>query len=150
MDRQSYARDAKMHLYNSALSEYQYTANSAIKLTTADFSAMKIGLGYKLNLMQSMTAAEFQHEGMTYLGYVYVDENGGETFFKVSKKQMCCDSNSQCYNLYEDVNNEDVLYDPQQLTLTQGSETYLFDAFGRTDSGSGRIWQSHGYYLYCQ
>lgn len=119
------------HLYNSALSEYQYTANSAIKLTTADFSAMKIGLGYKLNLMQSMTAAEFQHEGMTYLGYVYVDENGGETFFKVSKKQMCCDSNSQCYNLYEDVNNEDVLYDPQQLTLTQGSETYLFDAFGR-------------------
>lgn len=30
------------HLYNSALSAYQYTENSGIKLHTADFSAMKI------------------------------------------------------------------------------------------------------------
>ena len=38
------------HLYNSALSTYQYTANSAIQLYAADFSAMKVGNGFKLNI----------------------------------------------------------------------------------------------------
>ena len=42
------------HLYNSALYAYQYTANSGIKLSTANFSAMKLGNGFKLNIMQSM------------------------------------------------------------------------------------------------
>ncbi len=42
------------HLFNSALAGYQYTANSAIKLLTAGFSTMKVGLGFKLNLMQSI------------------------------------------------------------------------------------------------
>ncbi len=119
------------HLYNSALASYQYTANSAIKLLTAGFSAMKVGLGYKLNIMQSMVATTFQHEGTVYTGYVYIGENGEETYFKKSDEQVCCDSNSQCYNLYEDVNGGDMLYDPEKLTLTQGSEVYLFDASGR-------------------
>ncbi len=119
------------HLFNSALAGYQYTANSAIKLLTAGFSAMKVGLGYKLNIMQSMVATTFQHEGTVYEGYVYIGENGEETYFKKSDEQVCCDSNSQCYNLYEDVNGGDMLYDPEKLTLTQGSEVYLFDASGR-------------------
>lgn len=119
------------HLYNSALAGYQYTANSAIKLLTAGFSAMKIGLGFKLNIMQSIMSATFQHEGAVHSGYVYIGENGEETYFKKSDEQVCCDSNSQCYNLYEDVVSGDMLYDPVKLTLKQGTETYLFDASGR-------------------
>ncbi len=119
------------HLYNSALYAYQYTANSGIKLSTADFSAMKLGYGYKLNIMQSMMDTTFQHEGESYIGYVYIGENGEETFFKESDKRVQCNSKSQCYNLYEDVNGGDMLYDPVKLTLKQGEETYQFDSMGR-------------------
>lgn len=119
------------HLYNSALYAYQYTANSGIKLCAANFSAMKLGLGYKLNIMQSMMTANFQHEGESHIGYVYIGENGGETFFKKSDEQVFCDSNSQCYNLYEDVNSGDMVYDPVKRTIKQGDETYRFDSMGR-------------------
>lgn len=119
------------HLYNSALYAYPYTANSSIRLSTANFSAMKLGLGYKLNIMQSMMATTFQHENGSYIGYVYIGENGEETYFKQSDEQVCCDSNSQCYNLYEDVNGGEMLYDPVELTLKQGEEIYQFDSAGR-------------------
>lgn len=119
------------HLYNSALSAYPYTANSAIRLNTADFSAMKLGRGWKLNLMQSLLSATFQHEGSNYSGYVYVDENGAETYFKKSAKTCCCTGNTQCYNLYKDVNGGELLYDPCQKELSVGSETYRFDDSGR-------------------
>lgn len=39
------------HLFNSALAGYQYTGNTAIKLNVANFSSMKIGHGFKLNLI---------------------------------------------------------------------------------------------------
>ena len=119
------------HLFNSALAGYTYTNNSAIKLATAVFSAMKLGYGFKLNIMQSMVASTFVHEGTSYSGYVYVGENGEETFFKKSETQVCCDSNSQCYNLFEDVNGGDMIYDPEKRTLKQGEDTYQFDASGR-------------------
>ena len=119
------------HLYNSALAGYTYTNNNAIKLATASFSAMNVGLGFKLNLMQSMIFTNFIHEGEPYGGYVYIGENGEETFFKESAKQECYDDNSQCYNLFEDVNGGDMLYDPVKRTLTQGEDTYQFDTFGR-------------------
>ena len=119
------------HLYNSALGAYQYTANSAIKLPTASFAAMKVGNGFKLNIMQSMMPVSFQHEGVSHIGYVYIGENGEELYFKKSDEQVCCDSNSQCYNLYEDVNGGDMLYDPEKRTLKQGDDTYQFDSMGR-------------------
>ena len=119
------------HLYNSALASYQYTANSRIKLNTADFTAMKLGYGFKLNVMQSMVSASFQHEGAAYNGYVYIGENGDETYFKQSTKTCPCDSNSQCYNLYENVNGGEMLYDPEKRTLTSGDEVYVFDTNGR-------------------
>ena len=119
------------HLFNSALSGYTYTNNSAIKLATAAFSAMKLGYGFKLNIMQSMVASTFIHEGTSYSGYIYVGENGEETYFKMSSTQKRCDSNSQCYNLFEDVNSGDMLYDPVKLTLKQGEDTYHFDTSGR-------------------
>ena len=119
------------HLFNSALAGYTYTNNSSIKLTTAVFSAMKLGYGFKLNLMQSMISASFLHEGISHSGYVFVGENGEETYFKESDTQVSCDSNSQCYNLFEDVNGGDMFYDPVKLTLKQGEDTYQFDASGR-------------------
>ena len=119
------------HLFNSALHGCTYTGNSDIKLSAANFSEMKLGYGFKLNLMQSMVATSFIHEGSSCFGYVYVGENGEETFFKMSDTTKCCDSNSHCYNLYEDINGGDLLYDPEKRTLQQGEDTYLFDAFGR-------------------
>ena len=119
------------HLYNSALSDYQYTKNSSIRLNTADFSAMKLGNGFKLNVMQSMIQASFQHEGTAYSGYVYIGEDGSETHFKESGKTCCCDSGTQCYNLYEAVSDSDMLYDPQQKILTTGADTLFFDDDGR-------------------
>ncbi|MBR3918336.1 MAG: RHS repeat-associated core domain-containing protein [Clostridia bacterium] len=118
------------HLYNSALSDYQYTANSAIKLLTANFDAMKLGHGFKLNIMQSMIQTAFQHEGVAYIGYVHIDANGNEVYFKHSEK---CKLNASgvCYHLYEDVDSAEMLYDPELFTLTIGDETYLFDTVGR-------------------
>lgn len=119
------------HLFNSALAGYTYTNNTAIKLATAVFSAMKLGYGFKLNIMQSMVASTFIHEGTSYSGYVYIGENGEETFFKKSATHVCYDSNYQCYNLFEDVTGGDMLYDPVELTLKQGEDTYQFDTSGR-------------------
>ena len=119
------------HLYNSVLCDCQYTTNSAIQLNAADFSSMKIGKGFKLNIMQSMMPASFQHEGEACQGYVFVGENGEETFFKESNAHECCAENGQCYHLYEDVDSSDMVYDHCKHTLKQGDDTYLFDAAGR-------------------
>ena len=119
------------HLYNSALASYQYTNNSSIKLSTATFSAMKLGYGYKLNIMQSMKEETFYHDGEKYTGYVYIGENGEETYFKPSTQQAFDDGNCQCYNLYEDVTGGDMIFDPVKFTLKSGEEIYQFDTMGR-------------------
>ena len=123
------------HLYNSALASYQYTYNNTIKLRTASFDSMKLGYGFKLNLMQSMThisklpfALEENEEAS---GYVYIDENGDEIYFKQSDKTCICKSNTQCYNLYESMNGQELYYDPELRKLTNGSDTYRFDSEGR-------------------
>ncbi len=118
------------HLYNSALGGYQYSRNDAIKLQTADFSAMNIGLGWKLNVMQSMVPTTFQHEGELTYGYVYIGENGEEVYFKQSEKTGQFDDGTS-YNLFESVTDSGILYDPQKHSLVQGDEAYQFDAMGR-------------------
>ena len=119
------------HQYNSALSNYAYTKTSSIQLRTADFSAMKLGHGWKLNVMQSVTYTTFQHEGKLYAGYVYVDGDGAETYFKESTKTTCDDACSCTYRLYEAVTDEDMLYDYQRRMVIMGSQKYWFDEFGR-------------------
>lgn len=131
------------HLYNSALAGYPYTKNTGIKLNTADFSAMKLGYGFKLNLMQSMVyvgalPVEFPSEWKDKNnndkqkdGYIFTDENGSETYFWQSDKTCSCSSGSQCYNFYEAVTNSDMLYDPQKREITFGDDKYTFDASGR-------------------
>ena len=120
------------HLYNSARASYQYTTNSTIKLNAASFTSMKLGYGWKLNLMQSMVSATFQQDGVSYSGYVYTDENGEETYFKLSTtKQVCDTANNCCYYVYEDVNGSEMYYDQYKYELTVGSDVYLFDTAGR-------------------
>ena len=119
------------HFYNSALRGYAYTGNSAIKLTTADFSAMKIGYGFKLNVMQSMMPTTDWYEGKEKSRYVYIDENGEETYFKATEETRCDYETGQCDHIYEDVNSGELKYNPLTRTLKKGEETYLFDASGR-------------------
>ena len=113
------------HLYNSALSDHKYTKNSAIRLNTADYSSMSIGLGWKLNIMQSMI-----YDSQTDR-YVFTDENGNETYFKLSNKTTNCCSNSQCYKLYEDEDGSEMYYDDQNRALTVGDTKYFFDGGGK-------------------
>ena len=115
------------HQYNSALAAYQYTGNDAIKLPVADFSAMKLGLGWRLNLMQSMKSATFWDKGVEYTGYVYLDENGKETYFKESSQK----AEGASYNLYKDLNSGSLVYDSQKKTLKKRKLTYQFDEAGR-------------------
>ena len=107
------------HLYTSALGKYLYTASDSLKLEVADFSAMKFGLGWRMNIMQSMVPSTFQHEGTMCNGYVYTGENGEEVYFK---------SNG---NFLEALNGSDMVYNEFERKLTQGDEIYLFDEKGR-------------------
>ena len=113
------------HLYNSALYAYQYTANSDIKLSTANFSAMKLGYGYKINVMQSM-----MYDSTTDT-YTFTDDDGTEICFVLSDKTTECDSNSQCYQLYEDSNGNEMYYDDCQRALTYEDTRYFFDYSGK-------------------
>lgn len=106
------------HIYNSALANYQYTSNSSIGLNTANFSGMKLGKGFKLNIMQSMV--------MNSNGeYVYIGANGEETYFKKSNDTICYD-NCQCEYLYKDTESGEMVYNPVECTMTQGDDVYKF------------------------
>ncbi|MBQ8683632.1 MAG: hypothetical protein IJ518_03830 [Clostridia bacterium] len=118
------------HLYDSALSHYRYTGNSNIGLHTADFSAMHIGSGWKLNVMQSMVLRSFRHNDADYLGYIYKDEQGEDVYFIESDK-TAKDENGAEYALYTNVEDSETVYDPHLRTMTLGDDTYLFDTAGR-------------------
>ena len=119
------------HQYNSSLCDYAYTANEMIGLHAADFSAMHLGTGWKLNVMQSMKPYAFQYEGVPYEGYLFVDENGGYTLFKESAEKRWDISTAQCYHLYEDVESGEMIYDPRLRQLKTGGNRYRFDTAGR-------------------
>ena len=113
------------HLYNSALSAYQYTSNSSIRLPVANFSAMNVGNGFKLNIMQSM---RYDSRSNTY---VLTDEKGRETYFLLSNKTTECEDTSQCYQLYEDSDGNQMYYDDCLRALTHEDTRYFFDPSGR-------------------
>ncbi len=122
-------------LYNSLLCSSVYTNSSFNNLETADFSAMEMGLGWKLNVMQSMMPVTFHFAGTEYSGYVYIGENGSETYFKPSTAQAEKEDGT-VYDLYEAVTDANLIYDPQKRALTQGVDTYQFDEDGRMVSVS--------------
>ena len=124
------------HSYTSALAGLNYTANASAGLNTADFSAMRIGKGWKLNYMQSLLPKTFRHEGVSCSGYVYITETGEEIYLRKGTSndlKKCCTIGGQCcdYYLYTDVKDSDCKYDPCEKKLYRGSETYAFDSAGR-------------------
>ena len=122
---------ALRHFYNSSLCDCQYTANSGIGLNTADFSAMKTGNGFRLNIMQSMVPASFVHGGEEYTGYVYIGENGEEIYFNARTQSSDNGDGSAESTLYEDIDGGDMLYNSETRTMTIGEDTYGFDTSGR-------------------
>ncbi len=99
------------HLYNSALSDVQYTSGNAADLNTADFSSMVIGKGFKLNLMQSMIDTGDK--------FIHVDDYGNRTVFSLNEE-----------NIYESEQGA-VTYDFENQLLDFGDEKHYFDTLGR-------------------
>ncbi len=120
------------HQYNSALIDVQYTANQYDLKHIADFSAMKLGPTWKLNLMQSMIAASFVHEkvGSTD-GYIFTDENGVEMYFAKSNTVLTDQEQDVSCNLFKCVDDEKTVYNPERRELTMGDEVRTFDEKGR-------------------
>lgn len=116
------------HLYNSGLSEHQYTHGNA-GLNTADFSAMKLGKGWKLNVMQSIKEETFIHDGVYYDGVVYISAQGDVIRFRKASYVVCDDSEFK-YD-YESVIGNRWFYSKQNNRITNGKETYHFDDKGR-------------------
>ena len=104
------------HLYNSLLYNQQYNENSSIGLNTANFSAMKLGLGFKLNIMQSMVEVIGENK------YIYTGENGEEVH--LLKK---ADNGNIFVSSQEDGELE---YNDSTRILDNGDK-YLFDENGR-------------------
>ena len=111
------------HLYNSAFGAKNYTYDSSIALNTADFSAMKIGSGFKLNIMQSMREIDA-------ITYVYIDERGDEVYLLKSNEYVTADDGTKIF-LYKEENDGDLIYNPSERVLTKGEDKYIFYAKGR-------------------
>ena len=104
------------HLYHSALAGHAYSNNAAIGLHTADFSAMNLGYGFRLNLMQSMVPVDGR--------FVHIGENGEERYFAPKDKDNAC----PVEYVSED---EDAVYNTETRILKEGDTELLFDAAGR-------------------
>ena len=103
--------------FNGSITNRQYTADAAYNIRTADFSAMHIGYGWKLGIMQSMVAATVTLSGETFAGYVYTDDKGRETFFK--KKDGS--------EIYIDAETSGLEYDPATGKMTSGDTSFFFE-----------------------
>lgn len=114
------------HQYNSALSNYKYTNDYSAKLYTGDFYNINLGLGWKLNLMQCMRGV-YNYDTGSY-DYVFLDENGNETYFKEGEQiTYCTDVCDLPYHLHEDENGNGMTYDYITETLKTDSLKYQFD-----------------------
>ena len=85
------------------------------------FAGMRIGNGWRLNLMQSMVDTGLQKVNDEYqYTYTYTDEAGKETVFVKCE----CESGTCCN--YEDADGFGYTYDTTTGMLKKGSETYYF------------------------
>ncbi|MBR5460710.1 MAG: hypothetical protein IKV53_07540 [Clostridia bacterium] len=102
------------HVYNSALSDVFYTRDADERI--ADFSGMKLGYGWRLNIMQSMMPASVTYEGETYNGFTYVDGDGNVTEFIPADN----------VNEFKAVNDDEAIYNSLSGVLTLGGYAYTF------------------------
>lgn len=136
------------HMYNSVYAEYDYTANSAADIEEADYSQMKLGKGWKLNIMQSVIESVFQLDGTTYDGYIFLDEYGKKTYL-VERSEDRCEGN--CENgeyTYEDYNKSGILYEPTCRNLLLGTDVYKFDTSGQVNINNRLVRKRDEYNIY--
>ncbi len=116
------------HRYNSALSNYRYSYNDQIDITDADFGLMNVGLGWKINLMQSMHCIP-ESDGWRW---IYTDENGFETHFKACDETVECDAgSSETYKLFKSQDDRKIYYDDYRRKIIMDNREYYFDAYLR-------------------
>lgn len=113
------------HLFNSALVASENTRD--IIPNTADFSAMNLGKGWRLNIMQSVKPTNFIHDGVLYEGFVYINENGEAIYFKESNERF--QNEIECYSIYETIDNC-MLYDHIRKKVIRKEMIYTFDEEG--------------------
>ncbi len=94
------------HTYNTALAGAKYTSSADLHI--ANFSAMSLGYGWKLNLMQSMV-----NVGSVY---VYTDGDGNATEFTLGDDGK-----------YHSSDDDEITYDSSTGIITQGSLEYIFE-----------------------
>ncbi len=105
------------HVYNSLLSNYHYTGNASIGLYTADFSAMKLGFGWRLNIMQSMVEKRDTVNGELQQTFIHTNEVGEQIVFNKTEN----------VNEYASSEDSSVIYDDLTKTITDGDIRYVFD-----------------------
>ena len=105
---------------------------------------MNLGLGFRLNLMQSIkylknalgvieyTEEEKNNNFLTKDGYIFTNESGEEVYLKNTGQSACMyPEDCKCYNIYKEINNGEITYNAYTKTLTSGDEDYIFDSKGR-------------------
>ena len=93
--------------------------------TNGDFSEMKVGLGWRLNLMQSMIHTGYNSKGKDT--YTYTDESDNTTVF-VERDSETCESGTCCNYCYEDENGMGYTYDANSCVMNRGDEKYYFSS----------------------
>ncbi len=109
-------------MYNSAQSDKQYAVDDTNDSDESVFAAIKLGYGWRLNLMQKMVSATVYHESTKYEnGYIYTDEQGNEIRFIPEKNE-----NNIATGKFVSVDDNETKYDPDNTTLTMGDMRYKF------------------------
>ncbi len=101
------------HSYDGKISDAQFTANNELGIHTADFSAMKLGHGFKLNVMQSMVKNGED--------YIFTTEDGEEIVLKPTSEQ----------NKYKSSEEDGELEYDESTRILKNGDDYLFDEMGR-------------------
>lgn len=117
------------HCYTSALAGYTYTYNPFLELEIPAFNAMKLGTGWRLNIMESIMPVHFYHQGHAYNGFLYVDGNGNKIYFKPRFHEH--DGFDPYATLYEGISSYAYHFDPEKRLLLSTNEERIFDDYGR-------------------
>lgn len=136
------------HMYNSVYAEYDYTANSEADIEEADYSLMKLGKGWKLNIMQSVIESVFQLDGTTYDGYMFLDEYGKKTYL-VERTEDRCEGN--CENgeyTYEDYYQSGILYEADMSQASVRNRCIQIRFIGQADIKNGFLRKYDEYNIY--
>ena len=117
------------HCYTSALAGYNYTYNSFLDLEIPAFNTMKLGWGWRLNIMESMIPIHFYHKDFEYNGFLHIDGNGEKTYFK--PRLYAQEVSDPCVTLYEGISPYTLYYDAKKHMMFSDDEEKLFDDHGR-------------------